>query len=59
MAGLSLEPTECGDVRIATLHREQLPSALYGLLQVLFYDDLEESSTRFQKQTRALKFPRL
>jgi hypothetical protein len=47
MAGLSLEPTECGGVRIATLHREQLPSALYGLLQVLFYDDLEESSTRF------------
>lgn len=38
-----LEPCEaCDDVRIATLHVDDLPSAMYGLLQLFFYEPSDE-----------------
>ena len=43
MAGLSLEPVETCSVRIATLHKDQLQAAMYGLLHVLFFDDTDEA----------------
>ena len=50
MAGLSLEPVETCSVRIATLHKDQVQAAMYGLLHVLFFDDTDDEA-RFASVT--------